>query len=863
MNSRSLGANGRIPRSILDWSLNSIEKWEDNNLFRSPFEFKVFRCNWNDLAAELTELRVDLFRWSKPRKMLAPKGRHAFRNACQLDPVDSLILTSIIKILGAEIEKRRLPRQRVFSARFDSESDSLYGSETGWVDFWKESARLASKGGLAVRSDITNFYSQIRHSEILRRLEACGAPERLVSGLAGFLDVFGAGHRRGLPIGPHPAHLLAELSLTRADLLLESRGLNFVRWVDDYHIFVSTEDEAQIALYELYELLNNEFGLILNTVKTRVDPADEFVREATRMAEEESESGREEALLEAIREVAPDNYGTASLAKAQEVNPDAVSDEAVAEVFGDYLDKVPVDYKKVAWVLRRLTQIGAPGAIPRILDDFERLVPIVGDVARYLASAGANWSSWKTMGERVLAHSELEISKRSEYVEMVLYSLFARCQELDHFGELTSRFDKVGAPAKRKLVLMAKAAGLTDWLHSLRSRAGQFDPWLTRAYVHSLSELSPGPRQECLEVIEAQDRSTDSIVLGDLMSERRDMAAGAEREPVGPAWSAALGQVPKERRALVKELLGGLGEALEQEIYERREGKLLVATWNLRNFGGAAFGFGDRLPESLVYIARVLLSFDLVAIQEVQEERHVEHLLRLLGGDWAPLMSGKAVGVGGNREMSAFLYRKSRVESLGKVDQLTLPKSDLILKKDQFRRPPFLASFEACGWKLLACSAHLYFGKESGEEYDIRVAEIRTLARLLTKRAKKKGATPLLLADLNVVGPGDDTMKALERYDLKLPERFLAPTNVAGDKFFDQIAFGAIHDGPRVKRSGVFKVFEHVFRETDAGSYENEMESSQGWENKSEEGAIELSDFYRNWRTYQISDHYPVWVELG
>lgn len=108
-------------------------------------------------------------------------------------------------------------------------------------------------------------------------------------------------------------------------------------------------------------------------------------------------------------------------------------------VFEDCLGTAPIDYPKKAWLLRRLSHIGAPGAIDLVVDDFDSFVPIVGEAARYLSLAGENWSGeWTELGDRILANAERPISRRSAYVEMVLYGLFAARGELDHFGDLVA-----------------------------------------------------------------------------------------------------------------------------------------------------------------------------------------------------------------------------------------------------------------------------------------------------------------------------------------------------------------------------------------------------------------------------------------
>jgi hypothetical protein len=863
MSRRSPGSKGRLPKTVLDWSIESILLHDDNDLFSRPFEFSIFKRHWKRLAEELMEFRVDHFRWSEPRRMVLPKDRVSFRKASQLDPLDSLVLTSIVRLLGNKVEKIRLPKSKVFSNRFDGKGTSLYGTQGGWESFWKKSATLANDAKFVARTDIADFYSHVPQAEIIRQLESCDSPERIIYAVREFLSKFSR-DGRGVPIGPHPAHLLAELSLAGADRRLEAKGLKFIRYIDDYHVFCESEEGAQLALLELAELLSGEFGLSLNRVKTTVTPAAAFIAEAVQRAREGSVNVRERELLDVIKEVTDSDYDFVDLDKARENNPKAVSDEVVSEIILDCLDSDPVDYPKLAWILRRLSQIGAPGAIELVVDKFESFVPIIGEAARYLSLAGQNWSGeWEALGDRVLANAKRPISERSAYVEMVLYALFADQTNLDHANELLARFDNVHAPAKRELVLAAAANGLTEWLYSLRAQAVNFDPWLTRAYVHSLSHLSSKEAEECLASINVNPQSTDSILLADLTAERVDNVAG-EREPRGPSWKAILQQISKSRKRFVEEQLDLLGDRLAAETYKQRDGQFLIATWNLRNFGGAAFGFGNRLPESLAYIARVILSFDFVAIQEVQNKELVDRLVCLLGADWDKVLCGEAVGVDGNHEMTAFLYRRTKATFLGYVEQLMLSRGQLILKKYQFARPPFLAEFKIGKWKLLTGSAHIYFGAQNGAKLDRRIAEIDTLAKLIVKRGTKTQAIPIILGDLNVVGPDHKTMEPLRKQRLALPDELLVPTNASGDKFFTQIAFLPTHDGPRITKSGVFKLFEIVFKDGDLDRYVLEMETSIAWDSKPNRSpGQDYQGFYKKWRTLQLSDHYPVWTDLG
>lgn len=179
---KRVAARGRLPRDVLDWSLSSIERHGDNDLFNIPFEFRVFRSHWTELADELLDLRVDSYRWSEPRKLLLPKDRISFRRACQLDPLDSLILTALVKAVGTAIEARRKPRDVVFSSRFAANGDSLYDSKLGWEQFWAGSRRRAESSEVVARTDIADFYNQVPHGEILEQLAVVGTPERVLDG---------------------------------------------------------------------------------------------------------------------------------------------------------------------------------------------------------------------------------------------------------------------------------------------------------------------------------------------------------------------------------------------------------------------------------------------------------------------------------------------------------------------------------------------------------------------------------------------------------------------------------------------------------------------------------------------------------
>lgn len=155
---------------------------------------------------------------------------------------------------------------------------------------------------------------------------------------------------------------------------------------------------------------------------------------------------------------------------------------------------------------------------------------------------------------------------------------------------------------------------------------------------------------------------------------------------------------------------------------------------------------------------------------------------------------------------------------------------------------------------------HIYYDTSKAEDPD-RVAEIRSLADLLSKRAQKKASKKaddarqvqppnmILLGDFNIFdSKNDKTMKALLDNGFRVPEEISgAHTNKLRDKNYDQIAFYEIAKHFEVKNGGVFDYFQSVFSD----KYQKEYQKLAGGKKK-----------FDTWRTFQMSDHLVLWTEL-
>jgi hypothetical protein len=315
-----------------------------------------------------------------------------------------------------------------------------------------------------------------------------------------------------------------------------------------------------------------------------------------------------------------------------------------------------------------------------------------------------------------------------------------------------------------------------------------------------------------------------------------------------------------------------LREALEREIPRRNiGGTLLLATWNIREFDSPSYG--DRKDEPLYYIAEIIDHFDLVAIQEVRDNlKALERLMDLLGSWWKYVLTDVTEGTPGNRERMAFLYDSRKVRFGGLAGEVVIPqtkKSGNVLEPaKQLARTPYLVGFGIDWFRCTICTTHILYGESVAEDPD-RLEEIRVLASFLADRAKEEHAwarNMILLGDFNIFDTSDETMKAITDVGFTVPPQLQGhPSNAPKTRHYDQIAFIApeLEDHLELSKAGVFNYYEHVYRIEDEQLYVPEMgESYQRKTDGTERTEQGRTLYYRTyWRTYQMSDHLPMWIQ--
>jgi exonuclease III len=332
-----------------------------------------------------------------------------------------------------------------------------------------------------------------------------------------------------------------------------------------------------------------------------------------------------------------------------------------------------------------------------------------------------------------------------------------------------------------------------------------------------------------------------------------------------------LKRLKQEERKRVVSNLTTLRDQLKLEIPHRKvNDTLLLATWNIRDFDSNKFRHGPRINESYYYIAEIISAFDIIALQEINEDlKALKKVMGILGGNWKFIATDVTEGTSGNRERMVFVYDTDKVSFKSIAGEIVLPKKKEIKGELQFARTPFLVAFQSGWFKFMLCTTHIYYGADYGEKLDRRIEEIERLAKFFSKRAKDKNYNYILLGDFNIKHPEHKTMQALEGNGFEIPNQLKKPTNIDKTMFYDQIAFktrkNELKLGDSEKNADVFDYFKSVFKNSEYGVYKDVMKSKK--RDVDEDGAPRDQSgkikYYKNiWRTFQMSDHLPMWVEL-
>ena len=315
--------------------------------------------------------------------------------------------------------------------------------------------------------------------------------------------------------------------------------------------------------------------------------------------------------------------------------------------------------------------------------------------------------------------------------------------------------------------------------------------------------------------------------------------------------------VADEPPAEIQADLTNLQTTLDRRLPARTlDNNLLIATWNIRAFGGLTEKWvsGDkdspkRDLQSIRVIAEIIRRFDVVAIQEIRGNlKALRHMLKMLGSDWGLVLTDVTRGKAGNDERLGFVFDRRKIQMSGLACELVVPGDapDEIEPEalhQQFARTPYAVSFRCGDQTFILVTLHVLYGKIPSD----RTPELQAIAKWLDEWARDINSWDhnlIALGDFNIDREGDERYKAFTSTGLYVPENLQhAPRTIFdGDEghFYDQIAWFTKEAG-RPALSLEYR---------DSGYFDFTTV------------ALPHRDLNKTELSWRISDHYPLWTEF-
>lgn len=284
-----------------------------------------------------------------------------------------------------------------------------------------------------------------------------------------------------------------------------------------------------------------------------------------------------------------------------------------------------------------------------------------------------------------------------------------------------------------------------------------------------------------------------------------------------------------------------------RQVPAKRPDRLLVATWNVANLGSQ-----KRSDADFALIAEVMSWFDLIAVQEVNDDLSgLRGVLGQLPKRYRTVFSD----AGGNNERLTFVYDAGKLTAAEEIGEVAFPPSQgkhvRIAGIDQrfegFDRNPYLATFTTGQLTVSLVNVHLYFGDDSPKSMNRRSLETLAVARWADLRRRSRHAVTtdvLALGDFNLprAVPGDPVFDALTAKGLFVPEHSTRiASSIATDNHYDQLAFFPSATQADFLASGVFDFDGAVFADL--------------WEQRGPSA-------FRSYVRYHLSDHRPLWAQF-
>ena len=237
-------------------------------------------------------------------------------------------------------------------------------------------------------ADIADFYPRLYQHKVRGALDGCVADNPELSAYPGAIEKLLRGFTPdnlsyGIPIGPAASRPLAEAAPINIDNSLLSYGIKFIRYIDDFVVFAPTREKVEWALRVIGGILDKNHGLSLHAAKTKVTRCSIYIEKAV------SGESIEDSVESRFAQIIENHFYDDDTRLLDDLDPDekeALNAIDLEEVLTEALDEEETDYKKIAFILERLSSLERADLVDIVIDHLVRLYPVAHAVHAFFCN---------------------------------------------------------------------------------------------------------------------------------------------------------------------------------------------------------------------------------------------------------------------------------------------------------------------------------------------------------------------------------------------------------------------------------------------------------------------------------------------
>ncbi|MDO6437489.1 RNA-directed DNA polymerase [Cyclobacterium sp. 1_MG-2023] len=479
-------------------AIDNISKFGDTDIFPYPIENALFYDKPEEVKKILEQISGDFDNWStnypvESINSCIPVGITGFRWAAIVDPIWNAFLLYEVLRISKDLETKRIAPSKncVFSYRLKLKQTTgkLFDNDLTWRKFYETARTKASSSAYVIKLDISDFYTRIYHHRLENALLRSTSNTTSVKRIMTILNSISKNASYGLPVGGNAARILAETLLNSFDQVINSKKIDFCRYVDDYIIFADSKEDAFKKLNWCAEFLLRNEGLTLQKNKTQILTSSEFISQSTVILEgEDDKEGKERSAFMRIH-IKYDPYSITAEQDYKELKR-KLSDFDIVPLIKTEIRKSRIHHAFGKQLLNAVNILEdeplnlAFKTIASNLDSFYPIYPSVMHLAnRKLLDCDEETIDFflDTLAELVFTDSYIvQTDNNSSYTARVL--------SLKNRESSIQAIDHIASASRSALVKMNCIYGMTNlsnsfWLSDLKPQFSTFTSWERRAFI--------------------------------------------------------------------------------------------------------------------------------------------------------------------------------------------------------------------------------------------------------------------------------------------------------------------------------------------------------------------------------------------